>query len=133
MMSLRTDFVTHANWQGYVEETGAKDFVARKAHTIALSKAQGTHWNVIKCKEHLGNFPEAVIGQATINLDSQVWKSLEDSLPKLHCIYLVEAYVMQESDSLRILCEKKRYDLQSPNGRLHEKPLAKGGNGKENR
>jgi hypothetical protein len=44
----------------------------------------------------------------------------------------VEAYVMQESASLRILCEKKRYDLQLPNGHFHEKPLAKGGNGKEN-
>jgi hypothetical protein len=40
--------------EGYVEEPTAKDFVARKACTIALSKAQGTHWNVIKCKESLG-------------------------------------------------------------------------------
>jgi hypothetical protein len=29
------------------------------------------------------------------------------------------------------LYEKKRYDLQSPNGHLHEKPLVKGGTGKE--
>ncbi len=29
------------------------------------------------------------------------------------------------------LCEKKRYDLQSLNGHLHEKPSAKGGTGKE--
>jgi hypothetical protein len=77
-----------------------------------LSEVQGTHWNVIKCKEHLGNHPEAVIGQATINLDSQVWKSLQDSLPKLYCVDLAEAYVTQESASLKILCEKKRYDLQ---------------------
>jgi hypothetical protein len=88
---------------------------------------------LIKCKEHFGNCPEVVIGQATINLDSQVWKSLEDSLPKLYCADLAEAHVMQESASLRILCGKKRYDLQLPYGRLHEKPLAKGGNGKENR
>jgi hypothetical protein len=39
MTSFRTDFETHAIWQGYVEEPGAKDFVARKARTIALSKA----------------------------------------------------------------------------------------------
>jgi hypothetical protein len=70
MMSLGTDFEMHAYWQGYVEEPTAKDFVARMACTIASSKAQGTHWNVIKCKECLGNFPEAVIGEATINLDS---------------------------------------------------------------
>jgi hypothetical protein len=132
MTSLGTDFEKHAYRQGYVEEPAAKHFIARKACTIALSKAQGTHWNVIKCKEHLGNHPEAVIGQATINLDSQVWKSLEDSLPDLYCIDLAEAYVTQESASLRILCEKKRYDLKFPNGRLHEKPLAKGRNGKEN-
>jgi hypothetical protein len=38
-MSFGTDFETHAIWQGYVEYPAAKDFVARKAHTIALSKA----------------------------------------------------------------------------------------------
>ena len=41
MMSLGTDFEMHAIWQGYVEDPAAKDFVARKAHTIALSEAQG--------------------------------------------------------------------------------------------
>ncbi len=40
MMSLGTDFEMHAIWQGYVEDPAAKDFVARKARTIALSKAQ---------------------------------------------------------------------------------------------
>jgi hypothetical protein len=38
MTSLGTDFEMHVIWQGYVEEPAAKDFVARKAHTIALSK-----------------------------------------------------------------------------------------------
>jgi hypothetical protein len=132
MTSLGTDFKTHANWQGYLEVPAAKDFVARKVGTIALSKVQGTHWNMIKCQECLGNHPEAVIRQATINLNSQVWKSLEDSLPKLYCVDLVEAYVTQESVSLRILGEEKRYDSQLPNGRLHEKLTAKGGTGKEN-
>jgi hypothetical protein len=42
MMSLGTDFETHAIWQGYVEDPAAEDFVARKARTIALSEAQGT-------------------------------------------------------------------------------------------
>ncbi len=37
MVSLGTDFETHAIWQGYVEDPAAKDFVARKACTIALS------------------------------------------------------------------------------------------------
>jgi hypothetical protein len=60
MMFLGTDFETHANRQGYAEEPAAKDFMARKACIITLSKAQGT---------------EAVMGQATINLYSRVWKS----------------------------------------------------------
>jgi hypothetical protein len=133
MMSLGTDFETHANWQGCIEEPAAKYFVAKKAHTIALSKAWGTHWNRYKCKEHLGNPPEAVVRQARINFDSQVWESLEDSLSKLYCIDIAEAYIPQESVSSRILCEKKRYDLQLPNGCWHEKASAKGGTGKENR
>jgi hypothetical protein len=114
MTSLGTDFETHANWQGYLELPAAKNFASRKICTIALNKLQGTHWNVIKCQECLGNWPEAVIRQTTININSQVWKSLEDSLPKLDCVDLAEAYVMQESVSLRILCEKKRYDLVRP-------------------
>jgi hypothetical protein len=93
-----------------LSELAAEDFIAKMACTIKLSKAQGTHWNMIKCKECLGNCPEAVIGQATINIDSQVWKSLDDYVPKQYCIDLMEAYVTQERASLRILCEKKRYD-----------------------
>jgi hypothetical protein len=42
MTSLGTEFETHAIWQGYVEDPAEKDLVARKARTIALSKAQGT-------------------------------------------------------------------------------------------
>jgi hypothetical protein len=30
MTSLGTDFKAHANWQGFIEEPAAKDFVARK-------------------------------------------------------------------------------------------------------
>jgi hypothetical protein len=89
MTFLGTDFKTHAKWQGYIEEPAAKDFVAKKFHTIALNEVQGTQWNAIKCQECLGNSPEAVVRQATINLNSQVWKSFEDSLPKLYCVDLV--------------------------------------------
>jgi hypothetical protein len=132
MMPLGTDFEMHAIWQGYVEEPNAMDFVARNARTITLSKARGTHWSVIRCRERLTNCPETVLGQATINLDSRVWKSFGDSLPELYCIDLAEAYVTQEIASLRILCEKKRYDSCTPDKRLHQKPSAKGGKGKEN-
>ncbi len=33
MTSLGTDFETHANWQGNIEEPAVKDFIARKALT----------------------------------------------------------------------------------------------------
>jgi hypothetical protein len=54
-------------------------------------------------------------------------------MPELYCVDLAEAYDMQERVSLKIICEKEMYDLQSPNGHLHEKPSVKGGMGKENR
>jgi hypothetical protein len=47
MTSLGTDFEMHANWQGYVKVPAAKDFVARKVRTIALSKVKGTYWSTI--------------------------------------------------------------------------------------
>jgi hypothetical protein len=133
MTFLQTDFEKRAKWQGSVEEPSAKDFVTRKVRTIKWNKVQGTIWNAIKCKEHLRSRPEAVVRQATINLYSRVWKSLGDSFPELYCVDLAEAYVTQENDSLEILREKKRYDSRSPNGHWHEKPLAKGGTGKESR
>jgi hypothetical protein len=40
-MSLRTDFETHAIWQGYIEDPAAKVSIARKARTIALCEARG--------------------------------------------------------------------------------------------
>jgi hypothetical protein len=63
MTSLGTDFEMHAIWQGNVEDPVAKDFVARKACTIALRKAQETR-------------------QSTL---FRSWKSLGDSIPKLYC------------------------------------------------
>ncbi len=45
--SFGTDFEMHAIWQGYIEDPAAKDFIARKACTIALSKAQGTQQSTL--------------------------------------------------------------------------------------
>jgi hypothetical protein len=42
-----TDFEMHAIWQGCIEDPAAKDFVAQKAGTIALSKAQGTQQSTL--------------------------------------------------------------------------------------
>ncbi len=47
MMSLGTDFEMHAIWQRYVEDPAVKDFVARKARTIALSEVQGTQQSTL--------------------------------------------------------------------------------------
>ncbi len=46
-MSLGTDFEMHAIWQGYVEDPAAKDFIARKARTIALSEVRGTRQSTL--------------------------------------------------------------------------------------
>ncbi len=95
MMSFVTDFETHAIWQGYVEDPAAKDFLARKACTIALSKTRGS------CHKTSNN-------QAY----SRVWKSLGDSIPKLYCVAwlgLGHARKCQFKD----FCEKERYDLCS--------------------
>ncbi len=72
MTSFGTDFETHAIWQGYVEDPAAKDFVVRKAGTIALSEAQGS------CHKTSNNQPYL-----------RVWKSLGDSIPKLYCVALL--------------------------------------------
>ncbi len=61
MTYLGTDFETHAEWQGSIEESAATDFVARKVHTTVLNEVQGTNWNAIKCKERLGSHP--VVGR----------------------------------------------------------------------
>ncbi len=100
MTALGTDFETHAKWQGSIEKPTAKDFVARKVRTIKLNEVPGTNWNANKCEERLGSCPEAVVRQATINLDSRLWKSLGDSLPELYCVDLAEAYVTWENISL---------------------------------
>ncbi len=71
MTSFGTDFERHAIWQGYIEDLAAKDFVVRKAHTIALSKAQAQG----SCHKTSDNQPY-----------SRVWKSIGDSIPELYCV-----------------------------------------------
>jgi hypothetical protein len=112
MTSFVTDFEMHATWQGYVEDPDAKNFVARKARTIALSKARGS------CHKTSDNQPY-----------SWVWKSLGDSIPKLYCVAwlgLGHARKCQFED----FCEKERYELCSVQRTLHQKPSAKGRKGK---
>ncbi len=73
MTFLGTDFEKHAIWQGYSEDPAAKDFVARKAHTITLSKAQGSRHKTSDNQPY-----------------SQVWKSLGDSISELYCVALLK-------------------------------------------
>jgi hypothetical protein len=47
MTSLGTDFERYAIWQGYVEDTVAKEFGVRKAHTIPLSEVQETRQSTL--------------------------------------------------------------------------------------
>jgi hypothetical protein len=92
MMSFMTDFEMHAIWQEYIEDPAAKDFVARKARTIALSKALGS------CHKTSNNQPY-----------SRVWKSLGDSIPELYGVAwlgLGHARKCQFED----FGEKERYD-----------------------
>ncbi len=107
MTSLGTDFETHAIWQGYAENPAAKDFVARKARTIAMSKARGS------CHKTSNNQPY-----------SRVWKSLGDSIPKLYCVALLGLGHARKV-SLRILASKKGMICIQSNGHLHKKPSSK--------
>jgi hypothetical protein len=59
---------------------------------------------------------------------SRVWKSLGDSVPELYCVAwlgLGHAIKCQFKD----FCEKEGMNCVQSNGRLHIKPLAKGGKG----
>ena len=91
-MSLGTDFETHAIWQGYVEDPAAKDFVARKACTIALSKERGS------CHKTSDKQPY-----------SRVWKSLGDSIPELYCVAWLGLGHTRKCQ-FKDFCEKERYE-----------------------
>ncbi len=88
MTSFVTDFETHAIWQEYYEDPAAKDFVARKARTIALSEAQGScHKTSDNQRIHEFGYP------------------FGDSIPGLYCVaWLGQGHA---SVSLRIFVRKK--------------------------
>jgi hypothetical protein len=86
MISLGTDFEMHANWQEYVEVPAANIFLARKGHTIASSKVQGTHSNAIKCQEHLGNVLKLLSDKQQSTLIHEFGYPL--GIPRLSCTAL---------------------------------------------
>jgi hypothetical protein len=69
---------------------------------------QGTHWNRIKCQEHMGIIQKMSSDKQQSTLIHKFGNPLRiPGPPKLYCIDLVEAYVMQESVSLRIFVRRK--------------------------
>ncbi len=92
MTSFVTDFETHAIWQGYIEDPTAKDFIVRKACTIALSKVRGS------CHKTSDNQPY-----------SRVWKSLGDSLLKLYGVAWLGLGHARKCQ-FKNFSEKERYD-----------------------
>jgi hypothetical protein len=92
MTSFVTDFEMHAIWQGYVEDPAAKDFVARKARTIALSEAQGS------CHKTSNNQPIHEFGYP-----------FGDFIPGLYCIaWLGRGHARK--CQFKDFCEKERYE-----------------------
>ncbi len=87
-----TDSETHAIWQGCVEDPAAKDFVARKAHTIALSKAQGS------CHQTSNNQPIHKFGYP-----------FGDSIPGLYCVAW-QGQGHARKCQFEDFCEKERYE-----------------------
>jgi hypothetical protein len=87
-----TDFEMHAIWQGYIKDPAAKDFIARRARTITLSEAQGS------CHKTSNNQPY-----------SQVWQSLEDSIPELYCVAW-RGLGHTRKCQFENFCEKERYE-----------------------
>jgi hypothetical protein len=92
MTSFVTDFETHAIWQEYVEDPAAKDFVARKARTIALSEVQGS------CHKTSDNQPIHEFGYP-----------FGDSIPRLYCIAWLGQGHARKCQS-KDFCEKERYE-----------------------
>jgi hypothetical protein len=92
MTSFVTDFETHAIWRRYVEGPAAKDFVARKAHTLALSKAQGS------CHITSNNQPIHEFGYP-----------FGDSIPGLYCVAWLGLNHVRKCQ-FEDFCEKERYE-----------------------
>jgi hypothetical protein len=92
MTSFVTDFEMHAIWQEYVEDPTAKDFVARKARTIAFSKAQGS------CHKTSNNQPIHEFGYP-----------FGDSIPGLYCVAWLGRGHARKRQS-KDLCEKESYE-----------------------
>jgi hypothetical protein len=92
MMSFVTDFEMHAIWQGYVEDPAAKDFVARKACTIALSKTQGS------CHKTNANQPIHEFGYP-----------FGDSILGLYCVAWLGQGHARKCQS-KDFCEKERHE-----------------------
>ncbi len=91
MTSFMTDFEMHAIWQGYYEDPAVKDFVARKACIITLSKVQGS------CYKTSNNQPIHEFGYP-----------FGDSIPGLYCVAWLGRGHAKKCE-FEDFCEKERY------------------------
>ncbi len=95
--------------------TCCKEFFSKEGPHYQIEQSARNPLERKQVWESLGNCPEAVLRQATINLYSRVWKSLGDSMPKLYCVDLAEAYVTQENVNSRICVRRK--------GMIRDRPM----------
>jgi hypothetical protein len=87
--------LSHDQGKPQVEAEAMTSRAHELTRTIPQGKAHRTYWTRIECKQRFGNRRGDVKRQATINPDSRIWKSLEDSLPEMYCADLAEAYNTQ--------------------------------------
>ncbi len=106
MTFFRTDFEKRAMWQGSIEKPAVKVFVARKVRTNAFWQSVR---NQLECKQ-VQRALEKASGSCLLTSNNEPFsrgqKSIHESILRLYCVDLVEAYVTQEDVSSRISREK---------------------------
>ena len=112
-MSFVTDFEMHAIRQGYVEDP---------APLRSICSKEGPHYRFEQSARKLSSDKQ----QSTY---SQVWISLGDSIPGLYCVAWLCLSHIRKCQLEDFVSNKGMNRVQS-NGRLQQKPLAKGRKGK---
>jgi hypothetical protein len=132
LMSLRTDFKTHAKWHGYVEEPAVKDFIARGVHPSQIKQSARNPLEREQVPRALGKLSRSCCQTSN---NQSLFMSLEipwGFFAQAVLCWLSRGSCHARKCQFKDITEKKRYDLQLPKGQSHEKPFAKGGMGKEN-
>ncbi len=133
MMSLGTDFETHAKWPGSIEELAAKDFCCKEGPHYQIKQSAR---NPLECKQ-----VQRALGESSRSCcqtsNNQPWfTSLEipwGFLAKAVLHWLSRGLCHARECQFKDITWEEKVWFAIAQGRLHEKPLAKGGTGKENR